>query len=94
MLHSFYNDTTFWPLDESDESIDSRAVIVIASGSDGWTGGNAFGEIDHMCQWGANRNPCIGYRMAIDWAYPRPLTNPQTGHRKVPISNFSHPVGD
>ena len=62
-----------------DEAIAYRAVIVIVSVADvsGYAGGNAFGaskitqkrqEIDHMCQWGANRNPKVG---AIELAYRR-----------------------
>ena len=52
--------------------------------TDGRTRGNAFGasEIDHMCGWGANRNPWVGYRMAPS-PIPHVPPNPQTGVEKV-----------
>ena len=45
-----------------------------------------------MCQWGANWNPCAGYRLA----YPRPNVHPNPPKRgqKVPLSDFSQYVGD
>ena len=43
--------------------------------------------IDHMCQWGANRNPWTGYRMGSSRPPISPV-NPQTGGPKAPPSKF------
>ena len=44
-----------------------------------------------MCQYRANKNPCLGYWMVLSLTPHVPLTT-QTGGRKVPLSSFSQPV--
>ena len=71
-----------------DKAIASRAVFVIVSGSDGRLVNRQ--EIDHMCQWGPNRNPRASYRMCPFPTIYGSLTH-KSGVEKTPL--FGQPVG-
>ena len=78
-----------------DEAVFYRAVFVIVSGADGRTDGwkrfwsqltnSKWLEIDHLCQWVANRNPWARYWMG----QPRPLyVSPNSRNRGIEKSPF------